>query len=101
MVLEDDGVMGMKQETPREFRRSMPDDFADTFIAHGHDRVLEEIHRASWQTVQRWIGELPDEVKDARERHLLNRWPNGRPGPNRKKNYVLGNRLGRDRRLEA
>lgn len=77
----------------------MPDDFAQTFIEHGHDRVLEEIHRASWQTVGRWIKQLPDEVKEAREEYLTKtRWPNGRPGPNRRINYVLGNRMNREKR---
>lgn len=92
--------MGMKHEQ-QDFRRRMPDDFAQSFIKHGHDRILEEIHRASWQTVGRWIKELPDDVKEAREAYLLTRWPNGRPGPNRRKNYVLGNRLNRERRVEA
>jgi len=86
------------EQSQRDFRRPMPDDFADNFIAHGHDRILEEIHRASWQTIARWIGMLPDDVKEAREKFLLTRWPNGRPGPNRRSNYVLGNRLGRERR---
>ncbi|WP_375178197.1 hypothetical protein [Sphingobium yanoikuyae] len=86
----------MKQDQA-EFRRPMPENFAETFVQHGHDRIMEEIHRASWQTILRWISALPDEVRDARERHLLARWPNGRPGPNRRKNYVLGNRMGRSR----
>ncbi|OAH36998.1 hypothetical protein AX777_18345 [Sphingobium yanoikuyae] len=86
----------MKQNQA-EFRRPMPENFAETFVQHGHDRIMEEIHRASWQTILRWISALPDEVRDARERHLLARWPNGRPGPNRRKNYVLGNRMGRSR----
>lgn len=84
-----------------DFRRPMPEGFAQTFIEHGHDRILEEIHRASWQTIGRWIKQLPDDVKEAREAFLLTRWPNGRPGPNRRKNYVLGNSLGRNRRIEA
>ena len=92
----------MNDMTPCDCRRPIPDDFAETFVQHGHDRILEEIYRASWQTVGRWIKALPDEVKEAREEHLMKtRWPNGRPGPNRRKNYVLGNRLGRDRRPGA
>lgn len=84
----------MNEMTSCDCRRPMPEDFAETFIEHGHDRILEEIHRASWQTVGRWIKQLPDDVKEAREEHLRRtRWPNGRPGPNRRKNYVLGNRL--------
>lgn len=77
----------------REFRRPMPDDFAQSFIEHGHDRVLEELYRTSWQMVTHWIKNLPDEIIDAREAHLRNtKWPNGRPGPKRRR-YVMGQTL--------
>ena len=79
-------------------RRPMPADFVETFIEHGHDRVLEELHRASWQTVMRWIRDLPDDVIEAREEHLrLTKWPNGRPGPKRRR-YVMGQTLTSKRR---
>ncbi|BAK66873.1 hypothetical protein SLG_21980 [Sphingobium sp. SYK-6] len=76
----------------------MPDTFAASFIEHGHDRVLEEIHRASWKTVMRWIHDLPDEIIEAREEHLRRtKWPNGRPGPKRRR-YVMGQTLTSKRR---
>lgn len=74
----------------RPCRRLMPECFAASFIEHGHDRILEELYRASWQTIQAWIDALPDETIEAREIHLRKtKWPNGRPGPKRKR-YVLG-----------
>lgn len=82
----------------RHFRRPMPEDFAESFIEYGHDRVLEEIYRTSWQMVSHWIKSLPDEVIDAREEHLRRtKWPNGRPGPKRRR-YVLGMTLTSKRR---
>lgn len=90
----------MGEVAHRPMLRQMPDDFASSFVEHGHDRILEEIHRASWQTVMRWIRELPEDVLDAREEHLRKtRWPNGRPGPKRKaRRYVMGQTLASKRR---
>lgn len=82
-----------QHDDQRRFLRPMPDDFIETFIEHGHDRVMEMIHRCSWRMLAHWISQLPDEVRDAREEHLRRtRWPNGRPGPKRRR-YVMGQTL--------
>ena len=91
--MDQPGTAPDAQPRPSVHLRPMPDGFAEDFLEPGHDRILEEIHRAGWRTIVRWIHELPDDVKEAREAHLFVRWPNGRPGPNRRRNYVLGNRL--------
>lgn len=91
----------MEAAPARQFRRPMPDDFVINFIEHGHDRILEEMYRTSWQMVSHWIKQLPEEVIEAREEHLRRtRWPNGRPGPKRRR-YVLGQTLTSKRRTDV
>ncbi len=86
----------------RNVLRPMPPDFPEAYVLHGYDRIHEETYGASWQTVVHWIRQLPPEIKIARDEHLeRTKWPNGRPGPNRSKNYVLGNRLGRGRTVDV
>jgi len=87
------------EQSQRDFRRPMPDDFAVKVVEIGYDwHLLGYEFRASWKTIKRWLAELPPEVREAREAVNQQRWPNGRPGPNRRKDYVLGNRMSRERR---